>query len=125
MDPIDVDRINILLEEYKTLRTEILSRTNNGYQLLAAGGALLAVVLANIKGLVASGQLWFTIGGGVLLLVIAVFLVIAMYSDISKAKVQVAALELRINKLAGECTLLTWETKGGGGIIPLGQRKQG
>jgi hypothetical protein len=66
MDPIDVDRINILLEEYKTLRTEMLSRTNNGYQLLAAGEALLAVVVANIKGLVASGPLSFTLGGALL-----------------------------------------------------------
>lgn len=85
MDPIDVDRINILLEEYKTLRTEILSRRNNGYQLLAAEGALLAVVLANIEGLVASAPLSFTLGGA-LLAVIAVLLAFAMYSDISKVK---------------------------------------
>jgi uncharacterized membrane protein len=87
MDAIDVDRINILLEEYKTLRIEILSRTNNGYQLLAAGGALLAVVLANIEGLVASGPLSFTLGGA-LLAVIAVLLAFAMYSDISKVKIR-------------------------------------
>lgn len=37
-----MEKINILLKEYDTLRPEIIARTNNSYQLWAAAAAGVA-----------------------------------------------------------------------------------
>ena len=41
-----MDNISILFKEYDTLRTEIISRTNNGYQVITVGGIVGAATVS-------------------------------------------------------------------------------
>jgi hypothetical protein len=113
MKPIDTEHINILLEEYKTLRAEIISRTTNGYQLLAFGAALPAALFALVGPSRSAWQIWIGLG---FLVVVVLSLCGAMYYDIFRAADWLIKVEAAINLKAGG-DLLTWETHGGGGLI--------
>jgi hypothetical protein len=99
-----MDKIQILFHEYDTLRTEVIHRLNNSYQLVAVAGALLLWVVSNAK--CDSGRFWVVLGISVLLVLAFGWLI---YTDIKTISGRVRDLEKDINKRAGE-TLLVWET---------------
>jgi hypothetical protein len=98
------DKVKILFHEYDTLRTEVIHRINNGYQLIAGVTGLLIWLVSH------AGVNWrFCILLGIS---VAVVLVLwrGIYQDIKTIARRLRELENEINKLAGE-TLLVWETR--------------
>jgi energy-converting hydrogenase Eha subunit C len=105
-----MDQISILFKEYDTLRAEILTRTNNGYQLMTVMAGALAWLLSRPV-----NRMFFvslTVVGLLLVLFVA-----ALWRDIHMISARLQELEHDINELAGK-ELLRWETRWSGG--PLG-----
>ncbi len=107
----DPEKVQVLLHEYDSLRTEITHRTNNMYQVAAIGGAVFV---------------WFVsrpinIGSLVSLTVSAIILFLFFWfirKDTYKAAKRLRQLEKDINRRAGE-ELLLWETKYGAATTPF------
>jgi hypothetical protein len=109
------DRIQILLNEYNTLRSEIMARTGYGFQLLPLGGAVitwLIQTLLTIKATLSIFSVWFL---GIAIFIISVVYIMANCvnaRDLKAAARRVKELEHEINSRAGE-HLLIWETLSG------------
>lgn len=102
------DRIQILLSEYSTLRSEILSRTGWGFQEFVVGFALVTWLLKSFL----ENPPWYFWG---VLVVIAAAFGIAIFinvRDLTRAAHRIKELEHEINSRAGE-HLLIWETLSG------------
>jgi peptidoglycan/LPS O-acetylase OafA/YrhL len=102
-------KIQILLEEYSSLRTEILQRSGHMYQLLGVGGAMFLWLTGRTN-----IDLRFWISLAVLLAVMLLFGWL-LHRDIEKAAERLRQLELDINNRAGE-ELLVWERHWGGSV---------
>ena len=102
------EKVKILLQEYASLRSEILIRTSNLYQLLAFCCALFTWIMAHHR----SDYFWVALFS-VLLVFLFFFRLISR--DIDKAAKRLRELEQDINLRAGE-TLLVWETRWGGAV---------
>ena len=115
------EKISILEREYDTLRAEVISRTSNCYQLVAAGGAGAAFLM----NLPANLALWTS---AAILAIAFLGLFWALYRDINGLAHRISQIEQRINFLAGD-DLLEWETLWGGGangwFPPKRRRKEG
>ena len=100
-------KVQILLSEYATLRTEIIQRIGHQMQLLAISGVMFLWLAGRGKTDVA---FWCS-----LVALVAVVLIFGyfLHRDISHAAERVAQLENDINLRAGE-TLLVWENQWGG-----------
>ncbi|HUE11596.1 MAG TPA: hypothetical protein VMQ54_11685 [Steroidobacteraceae bacterium] len=103
------DKIAVLLEEYKSLRQEVLQRTTMLNQIYTGGGA----VAAGILGLMVQYK---TIAAGIAMLLAGIALVVFATWLIDGA-IRVAALRLRqieaeVNEIANH-RLLAWETEYG------------
>ena len=108
-EPLDnKDKIQILLHEYGTLRTEIIHRTNNLYQLLAVGGALFVWLLGHAI----DRKFWISLAVTLPLLFLG-FWVIRRYMN--KAAERLREIEKTVNSLAG-VELLVWETLWAGAV---------
>jgi len=114
---IPMEPIQILFKEYDTLRGEIVSRTNNGYQLIALGAGALAWLASRPV----NGMLFVSIG--IILLGMLVFVAL-WWRDTYMCSCRVKELEGEINALAGQ-TLLKWETHWTGGPIAFISRYPG
>lgn len=117
-----MDHVNILLEEYRTLRAEIVARTTNGYQLLTLVGGLPAALFLWINWkdpATLPATFWIVV---FILGAAFVLLSFALYRDIILVARRLRELESKINDLAGT-KLLEWETRGGGGIVTYMFRK--
>lgn len=105
------ERIHILLQEYNTLRTELIHRGNNMYQLVAiAAGILGCLVVSRDK--LDSASWWIVIA---LAIGTIGLLSWCMHRDIEKAAERIRQLESAINTLANE-KLLVWENEWGGAV---------
>ncbi len=102
------DQIQILLHEYVTLRTEIIHRSNNLYQLIAVGGALFVWLMGHPI----DRRFWITLGLAVPML-FSGFLVIRRYTN--KLAKRLREIEKTVNSLAG-IELLVWETLWGAAV---------
>jgi len=102
------ERVKILLQEYATLRTEILTRTTNWFQLIGSGAVLFVWIMGQPLGV----RFWVAL---VAVLVVFSFLYRLITRDIDKAAKRLRELEQDINCRAGE-TLLVWETRWGGAV---------
>jgi prepilin signal peptidase PulO-like enzyme (type II secretory pathway) len=107
------DKIQILLSEYTTLRSEILTRTGYGFQLAGLAAVIGTWLLAQtlLKQTQQKLPLWFWI----VLAVTGVFFAVATFAnvrDLTRAANRVKDLEHEINSRAGE-SLLVWETLSG------------
>lgn len=104
-----IEKIQILMEEYKTLRAEILQHHSSGFQIYGvAGSAAVAItVLASAYSIVAGFILF-------LIFPLAIWFV-AKNAEFSvrEAALQLREIEHQVNELA-EDTLLRWETERGG-----------
>lgn len=102
------DKVQVLLHEYDTLRTEIIHRTNHMYQLLGIGSAILAWLASRPV----DARFW-------ILLVLSLGAISLfswfMHRDISKAAERLRQLEQDVNRRAGE-ELLVWERRWGGAV---------
>lgn len=100
------EKVKILLQEYATLRSELLTRTNNVYQLITISAGLFVWILGRSP---SSVLFWLA-----LVAVLAPFSYFywLLSCDIAKAAKRVRELENDINRRAGE-TLLVWETSWG------------
>jgi hypothetical protein len=102
------DRIQILLSEYSTLRSEILSRNTMGVQLTAIGVALITWLWKDLP----KDPMWYHWIVIVLLAGVFVIFYNANVRDVKKAALRLRNLEHEINSRAGE-HLLVWETLSG------------
>lgn len=103
------EKVRILLQEYASLHSDILTRTNNTFQLTAVSGAVAVWLLGR-----ESADVWFWFA-----LVISVFILSYSYlvinRDINKAAKRLRELEKDINRRAGE-ELMEWQTRWGGAV---------
>jgi len=102
------DRIQILLSEYSTLRSEILSRTGFGFQIAAVAAAVITWFiqqpLSNH-----SAYFWLAVIGIAFSFSISIFVNVR---DLTRAAYRVKELEHEIDSRAGE-HLLVWESLSG------------
>lgn len=92
-------KVDLLLREYDTLRQEVISRTNNRFAILGLLGTVVAFVCTQTD--IALTRQW---------VVVVVFLVVLWWIvgyTMRKIGTYLAAVERRINELAGE-KLLRW-----------------
>lgn len=109
-------KIEILLKEYDTLRTEILQRINARFAVVGLLGALFAFALSEVE--------WqsekFSIDVWWLILALGVGVLLALWWRlgilIQRMATHLISIEQRVNQFAGE-ELLTWETKYGWGRL--------
>ena len=102
------ERIHILLAEYSALRSEIMQRTQFGFQLTAIIAGLVTWLLSTLVNN-HSWRFWGVMAGIGGLLGVGIF---ANVRDLKRAAHQLKGLEHEINSRAGE-HLLTWETLSG------------
>ena len=99
------DKIQILLAEYNTLRSELVACGNKIYNMLAVGSAILTSQIVNYG----KPYFWIIISIGVLLIITFTLLNIR---DTRLLATRVKILEAEINKRACE-PLLVWESGNG------------
>ena len=91
------------------MRTEIIHRHNNIYQLYAVAGVLCVWVLSN-----KTMSAWFLITIGVCIIAFCILLW-SLFIDMFNAAERIKEIENSVNKLAGE-KLLVWEREWGGSV---------
>jgi hypothetical protein len=103
---IEKDKIHILLQEYNSLRSELVSSGNKLFQLFAIAGTLVTWLIArDFERVSFWAALIFVLAG---LFVLGLFLL----RDTQRAAQRVAEIENEINQRAHE-NLLKWENKWG------------
>ncbi len=108
------DKIQILLAEYNTLRTELLNRHTAGFQMVAIGTAVLTWLAAQ------SIDAKFLVLSVVFSIVMACWIWV-LYADIRRLGVRIRQLEEDVNRRAGE-PLLIWESRWGGNVVGIWKR---
>jgi hypothetical protein len=109
-DPTELterDKTQILLAEYNVQQTEIIQRTNNGFQLVTIGAVVFALLFQIHKD---SGAFWTALSLAILAIAICAFVI---FRDINKAAARVRELEVEINRRAGERLLIHQTYRGG------------
>ncbi len=102
------ERVQILLHEYNSLRTEIIHRTNNLYQVVAVGAIVIGWV-ANSHEL--NLKLLALLLAGAMILGYLLWLI---NRDIGKAADRLTEIEAFVDRETGEWFLLRWERLWGG-----------
>ena len=97
------EKIKILLQEYATLRQEIIARTTHGFQLISVGTVVLTWLVATRD---PGPFLLIVVLTAAAVLLAAVWLT---FRAIGRAATRVRQLEAEVNRRAGE-DLLVWET---------------
>jgi hypothetical protein len=109
VEPLETkDKIQILLQEYGGLRTEIIHRYNNIYQLITVGAVVFVWAVSHPP----DSTLWFGFGASV---VTISFFSWSLRLDTARAAERAREIEQEINELAGE-ELMAWETHWGGHV---------
>jgi hypothetical protein len=102
------EKVRVLLNEYNTLRSELIARTGQGFQVLGLSVTALSILAAqpmNFK----------TISVFIAILALAGFAAWFTLRDITKGATRIRELELDVNARAGE-DLLIWENLWGGWV---------
>jgi hypothetical protein len=113
------DKINILFEEYKSLRTEILQRNtvlNNVFTVAGTITAGTAGIMVQYRAYCAGAAVIFLL---TCLVCLALFLV---DHDSRAASLRIQEIEADINRRSGGERLLCWETENGLPIKGYGAR---
>jgi hypothetical protein len=103
----DAEKVRILLAEYSSLRTEIIGRITNLYQVVGFGSVLAALILQQeFQG----NKFW-----SLFVVLIAGILISGRFLafDMRRSAKRVRELEKEINMRSGE-KLLVWESELGG-----------
>ncbi|MGH6670817.1 MAG: hypothetical protein ACRECV_02440 [Xanthobacteraceae bacterium] len=98
------EKINILLEEYRSLRSEILTRTGYGFQVYTALAAVLTWFFGQ-PDLAHRGLPWVAL---VLVLILFVWFTAVNVREIWKCAYRTKEIEHEVNSRAGQ-HLLVWE----------------
>ncbi len=98
------DRIDVLLKEYDTLRSEIIGRINSRFTVLGLG---VGLGLASLN--VGSWSVWKAGSIGLLLVGLSAAALTARHW-IRKCSARLADIEVEVNSLAGGAALLKWES---------------
>src|SRR5882672_8332261 len=106
------EKIQILLAEYATLRTEITGRIGYGFQI---GGISAAIITWLLQQALTNSSVLLLLGSVILLLGVLGFSWINV-RDLFRNARRVREIEFEINSRAGEYLLL-WEMLWGGGRI--------
>jgi hypothetical protein len=118
----DATRIKVLLAEYETLRSEIISRMNSRFNIIGYIGAIMAFFVVQINNIDWTQFYWpeeilhvrAKIGLPTLLLLgglTLLFLIWVIFGSlVKKLSRRISQLEFKINAIANE-NLLTWETE--------------
>jgi hypothetical protein len=114
--PSREEKIKILLEEYKTLRAEVSSRTGYGFQSKAVAVTLMTWLAVQVASASSWGAALFFFLVGLALMAAACLFYSVNVRDIWAAGVRLRELEHEINSRAGE-HLLCWERRFGGSRI--------
>jgi hypothetical protein len=101
-------KVQILLQEYASLRMEIIHRTGHMHQLLAVGGALFLWLASRPIDI----RFWISLVAAVVVVGLFGWF---LHRDIDKAAERIRQLEEDINRRAGE-ELLVWERRWGGAV---------
>jgi hypothetical protein len=102
------DKIQILLQEYNTLRSELIGSGTKLFQMIAIAGALFTWIISRPLDL----RFWIA----VLIATMGLFsLGFIVFRDTRKLSRRVADLESEINRRAGE-ELLVWESRWASGV---------
>jgi hypothetical protein len=99
------DKIHILLQEYNTLRAELVLNGNKTFQLLSLGGALFVLIISRPP----DARFWTAL---VAALVGVSYFSFVVMRDMRRLAKRVRELEDDINRRAGE-ELLIWESRWG------------
>jgi hypothetical protein len=99
------ERIDILMKEYDTLRTEIFHRTNSGFAIFGLLGGLGGYTVFTTKEFTPWNLSYLAISAVLLL-----FLRLEYGRLAIRASRRIAQIEEQVNTLAGE-TLLVWDTR--------------
>jgi hypothetical protein len=102
------DKIQILLQEYSTLRAELISLGNKQFQIAALAGVVVTLTIARPV----DTRFWIAILIGLTALSCLSGL---MIRDIRRVARRVIELETEINQRAGE-ELLAWESRWGAAV---------
>ena len=98
------EKIQILMKEYETLRSEMSQRYNHRFQFITILGALIGFALLHRK------DLFFTYSLSVVTLLIIFIVWYWIGCLIVNCSERVSEIEKQVNELAGQ-ELLQWETK--------------
>ena len=107
-DLIQKDRIQILLSEYAALRSEVLSRTGYGFQIMGISSVVLTWAATQSSS--SMSKLFWPV-----MILIGIGFVISIFvntRDLTKAATRIKEIEHEINSRAGE-HLLMYETLSG------------
>lgn len=104
-----MDKIAILLEEYKTLRTEVISRTGYGFQ----AGAVFVVVVTWLSQQLATAYWLLAIIATTIITFVAWIFFRRNNQEIWNAGLRLREIEHSVNSRAG-AQLLQWERRFGG-----------
>ena|SRR5579871_6293438 len=100
--PIDEkDKITFLMQEYNSLRQEILNRTTHGFQTVALAATFFVLIL-NLQ---AGWKLWVSIGAAAIVVIVAAR---ETFKRIWIAARRVRMIERDVNRRLGE-EVLVWE----------------
>jgi hypothetical protein len=108
------EKIQILLQEYNSLRSEMIERHTVTYQAIGIIGAAFVGLIALVWNTSIKVKIFAVVG----FVVVFTGVVLWINRDVAKAAKRVRELEADINTRAGE-PLLKWETEhgGGGGVM--------
>jgi ATP/ADP translocase len=102
------DKIQVLLHEYAGLRTELIHRQNNAYQLVAVVGALFVWLSSHAI----DARFWITLALATPLVCLLGWM---LARDTYKAAKRIREIESQVNGFFGE-ELMVWETRWGGAV---------
>lgn len=106
-------KTDILLKEYDTLRSEIMSRTTSRFGILSIGGVLTTFIASQPR-----GHLTWIVTGLCVGALLALWWCYGVLIDHCATRIR--EIEQKVNHLAGDDILL-WESRSGtGGIFPRG-----
>jgi hypothetical protein len=105
------DVVQILLQEYNTIRQEVIHRINNFYQAMAFATVLLAWLLTQQPG---GPRFWV---GALVLVLLVGFFAFLILRDQQRMVLRLMQIESDVNALVG-IEVLEWETYWGGGGRP-------
>jgi len=121
-----MDHVAVLFKEYDTLRAEILSRTNNGNQMITVVIGVFVAVCSWLVSHPANSSIRGIVElSGTNLILVVVVIGVSQWSirrDINHAAERLRELESEINRLSG-AELLKWETHWGGAVTGWLRRK--
>ncbi len=104
------ERVVILFKEYDTLRSEAISRTSGGYQLVGILAALAAALLAWLSSHPVDYIRWVAFA---CFLVIAFCFAFVTYRDINMIAARLREIESEVNQAVGGREILKWESRWG------------